>query len=367
MTRARRTRRAERGSFAILFALALPALLALMALVVDLGHLYLVRSQLQNGGDAAALAGVRDLNGTAARFPVARQSAHDYGILHLANGTALNLDLNLGNADTGDIILGNWNFVARTFTVASAATPPLQVNAVKVFARRTAAEGGSVATFFARIFGVANKDLTTTSIAAGGAPSIACGFPLALPDCNLFDAAGNLRCNATLTFGQATTDNVGFTVMLPPANQAGGSPVSTSTVTCAMARAMSNVSQCPGNCNCASGCNSASVSQGQIGISNGNNLSQNDVTWINAEVAANPQGYFVDVPVLQTGLSAANCNSFNFNQAPYIAGFVKLRITGATNQPNRSVLASVDCTHTSVSPPGGGFFGLPTNDVELVQ
>ena len=56
----------QRGAVMILFALSLTVLLGFMALVIDLGRTYVVRTELQNAADAAALAGAKDLNQTSA-------------------------------------------------------------------------------------------------------------------------------------------------------------------------------------------------------------------------------------------------------------------------------------------------------------
>jgi hypothetical protein len=52
----------QRGAVAITFALSLLVLFGFMALVFDLGRTYVVRTELQNAADAAALAGAKDLN-----------------------------------------------------------------------------------------------------------------------------------------------------------------------------------------------------------------------------------------------------------------------------------------------------------------
>lgn len=54
------------GAVMILFAVSLTVLLGFMALVIDLGRTYVVRTELQNAADSAALAGAKDLNQTAA-------------------------------------------------------------------------------------------------------------------------------------------------------------------------------------------------------------------------------------------------------------------------------------------------------------
>src|SRR5665648_735652 len=49
------------GAMAILFALLLPVLIGFAGLAVDIGHMYVVKGQLQNAADAGALAGARGL------------------------------------------------------------------------------------------------------------------------------------------------------------------------------------------------------------------------------------------------------------------------------------------------------------------
>ncbi|TSA06872.1 MAG: hypothetical protein D4R73_10655 [Deltaproteobacteria bacterium] len=54
-------RRDETGAVAVITALCLTVFVALLALVLDIGHLVAVRGELQNAADAGALAGARAL------------------------------------------------------------------------------------------------------------------------------------------------------------------------------------------------------------------------------------------------------------------------------------------------------------------
>ncbi|MFC6518993.1 pilus assembly protein TadG-related protein [Undibacterium arcticum] len=56
----------QSGTIAIMFALSLIVLFACMGFALDLGRLYVVRTELQNAADAAALAGAKDLDQTQA-------------------------------------------------------------------------------------------------------------------------------------------------------------------------------------------------------------------------------------------------------------------------------------------------------------
>jgi len=65
----------ERGSILTLGALGMLTFLLATGLSVDLGHFYLVKSELQNLADAAALAGASGLNSSAAGITRAKQRA----------------------------------------------------------------------------------------------------------------------------------------------------------------------------------------------------------------------------------------------------------------------------------------------------
>lgn len=202
-------RSGERGNVAVVVALSLMVLLGFAALVIDVGNFWRVRGELQNAADAAALAGVRDLNGQSSQFTLARLSAQRIAALHAADSTRVSLDLNLSNTASGDIVLGHWNFSARSFTVADGLMPPYKVNAVQVSTRRAARDGNPVHTFLAPLFGHSTQDIDTLAIAVGGSPGATCGFPLAVTDCSILGSDGAIRCNQRLTFGQATSDTVG--------------------------------------------------------------------------------------------------------------------------------------------------------------
>lgn len=59
-------RNRQKGAVAIMVGLAIFILIGFLGLVVDLGQLYVAKTELQNAADAAALGGAKELNGTAA-------------------------------------------------------------------------------------------------------------------------------------------------------------------------------------------------------------------------------------------------------------------------------------------------------------
>jgi Flp pilus assembly protein TadG len=163
------------GLAVVYLAILLVVLIAFAGLAVDLGYMYVTKTQLQNASDAAALAGAAKLNsiGTGAADQndlvqtAARAEATAFAADNQAAGTQVvieNDDSNtLGNDN--DIAVGNWNG-----TVFQDNTTP--VNAIKVRARRTEeAPGGKVSLFFARVLGwntmgAAAEAVATTPIRA---------------------------------------------------------------------------------------------------------------------------------------------------------------------------------------------------------
>lgn len=81
-----RRKKNERGAVLVTVALLLLFLLGFMGIAVDLGHLFVIRTELQTSMDACALAGAQELNGQAD----ARTRATNAGI---AAGNANNVDL----------------------------------------------------------------------------------------------------------------------------------------------------------------------------------------------------------------------------------------------------------------------------------
>jgi Flp pilus assembly protein TadG len=55
----------QHGAVAIIVAICLTLLIGMIGLVVDLGHMFIIKTELQNAADSCALAAARELDGTA--------------------------------------------------------------------------------------------------------------------------------------------------------------------------------------------------------------------------------------------------------------------------------------------------------------
>ncbi|GEM_PF-1236111 len=155
----------ERGSITPIVALGLLAFAGFMALSIDLGQLYMVKNEVQNVADAAALAAAKKLiqdknsDGVAEVYCAeAIQTAIDYAKENCSFGVTSPITIT-----AADVTIGKWNLVTKQFDATGCTdgtTTPIQVNAVRVNVNRGGGEGGNdkVSTFFGSVLGVGEKD-----------------------------------------------------------------------------------------------------------------------------------------------------------------------------------------------------------------
>ncbi len=166
----------QTGATAILVGLLMVIFIGLAALAVDIGHLYLVRNELQNASDAGSLAGARVLyteDGTAVNEG-ANATAYDAAVANKSEKAPV--DVHWSGDNSGDVERGHWSFATRTFT-PNGSTLPVDlwnvtweeldanvnfINAVRVRARR---QDTPAASFFGRIFGYDSFILSAESVA----------------------------------------------------------------------------------------------------------------------------------------------------------------------------------------------------------
>ena len=165
-----------RGATVILVALLILVFIGFAAVAIDIGHLSVIRNELQNAADAGCLAGARFLyldDGLAVNEN-SNQVAYQAAIANKSEKAPADVHWVAGN--TGDVERGHWSFATGTFTPAEVTEPvnlwdvspeeldanPAFVNALRVKTRR---EDTPIASFFARIFGYENFFLSRGAIA----------------------------------------------------------------------------------------------------------------------------------------------------------------------------------------------------------
>lgn len=166
---------------AIMVGLTLFILVGMLALVIDLGHLYLAKTGLQNGADAAALAGAKELNGTAAGIAAAKTKA-----IEVARQNSYSFGLPVGTDDEdGGLVLevGSCHRDECMSAIDSINSDILAAD--KVFLK-VDTQQRNLATWFAGLFGVDQTGTFGMAVAGRVVPDIS---PIGI--CKLPDDASN--------------------------------------------------------------------------------------------------------------------------------------------------------------------------------
>lgn len=163
----------RRGNVVVLTAVMMVFLITVLAFAVDLGYLNIARTELQRAADSAAMAAAWELidpNYTnnvdlSNEIYTARAVAAAYAAKNPVTSNAPSLDLNYGNADSGDVVIGYLpdpmdSSCPLTFADMNKA------NAVQVKIRKVDGMNGKVPYFFARMLGLDSVATEATATAA---------------------------------------------------------------------------------------------------------------------------------------------------------------------------------------------------------
>jgi hypothetical protein len=156
----------RRGVTAIVVGIIIIILFGFVALAVDIGYVMVTRNELQNIADAAALGATRKL-GTI--YEPMSYAEHQNYVCDPSTIIAVGKEVALKNQAAGqnitindeDIKIGRWDSTNKTLT-----TTLEQPDAVSVIARRDRSANGPIITFFARILGIDNVDVSAKATAA---------------------------------------------------------------------------------------------------------------------------------------------------------------------------------------------------------
>jgi Flp pilus assembly protein TadG len=151
-------RRRRRGVAIVWMAIFLFVLIGIVELSLDWAKRYFNSHQLHNAADAAALAGAQFVRFDQA---AARRQAITIAGQNAADRVSVTLRDNPDNAADGDVVVGWWDKLNRTFTPTT-----LNPNAVRVTANRTAGSpDGPVPLNFGAIAGVTTTQISRVAVA----------------------------------------------------------------------------------------------------------------------------------------------------------------------------------------------------------
>lgn len=173
----------QRGAVAVMMAVAMMVFIGFLGIVLDLGNLFIRKTELQNAADAAALAGAKRLDGTAPGITNAVNDAKAMAALNASDFDQTSvtiLDANIEFAPDPD---GPWS------DIAASQTQPFNKRYIKVDTTNIAQ--GTRPTWFMKAVSAAQGNTTATALAVAGAP-ICENLPMFVcaPDPSL-GAAGN--------------------------------------------------------------------------------------------------------------------------------------------------------------------------------
>ncbi|WP_279608416.1 pilus assembly protein TadG-related protein [Burkholderia ambifaria] len=181
----------QRGAVAITVAVLMAILLGFGALAIDVGYLFVVRNELQNAADAAALAGAPCL------YPRAQcgnqtAKAPDWATAQAQTVAGVSLNKSSNRTLTGyatDVSYGYWDVTGSVPGIQTTmpAAPAVGKPAVKVIVTRSGTKnGGGVPSFLARILGIQSVPESAAAIAIISDPgNVGSGalFPVAITKC----------------------------------------------------------------------------------------------------------------------------------------------------------------------------------------
>ncbi|KVC95485.1 pilus assembly protein TadG [Burkholderia ubonensis] len=190
-----RGKRRQRGAVAVVVAIALAVLIGFVGLALDLGKLYVTRSELQNSADACALAAARDLT-SAINLSIAEADGITAGHLNYAffqgAPVQLNTDSNVTFSDS----------LTNSFLPKGSVGSPSSIKYVKCTTSLS-----NIANWFMQVLNtmpgvnIANASVSAMAVATVGPAQTNCAIPVFI--CK--KAGGYAPGNWITALGSATT------------------------------------------------------------------------------------------------------------------------------------------------------------------
>lgn len=160
----------QRGAVAIIVALSIFVLMGFAGLVLDLGKLFVTKTELQNSVDACALAAARELTGgDVGQLTLAENAGIETGTRHkvLLQGESVVLRQNQ-DVTFSETLNG-------TYLTKDAVANPLSMRFARCTAERT-----DIVNWFMQILGISNQKVSATAVASLVSGQTSCAIPVAI-------------------------------------------------------------------------------------------------------------------------------------------------------------------------------------------
>lgn len=148
------------GNITTIAAVGIVVFIGFVALALDIGHMLLVKNELQRAADAGALAGARGLWPNDLNTVTTTTAPNCYRAFTRALATTKANAVDGANPDNivslDDVVCGIWDYAQKTFTPSIS----FGTNAVRVTTQRN-----NVGMYFASVLGVGPKNISATATA----------------------------------------------------------------------------------------------------------------------------------------------------------------------------------------------------------
>jgi Flp pilus assembly protein TadG len=162
----------QRGAVALVVGLLLPVLLGAVGLALDSGHLYLTRTELQNGADACALAASYELTGSPA-IPAAAFNRAEAAGRAVARQNKIGFQgMAIADADVS-VSFGSGLSAGSAWVAAGAAAPSTK------YVRCTVTRA-NIAPWFMQVLGAGPQTVNALATATLSPARTTCAIPMAL-------------------------------------------------------------------------------------------------------------------------------------------------------------------------------------------
>lgn len=164
------SRQCQRGAVAIIVGICIVVLVGMIGLVVDMGHLFVFKTELQNAGDSCALAAAKELDGASDALLRAESAGITVGQQNKANLQATAVSILPANVKFSATLSPNSNYLSR----AAGANPVTAKYAMCTINR------AGIVMWFMQVMGLGNQTVAAEAVATLAPSQTACAIPIGL-------------------------------------------------------------------------------------------------------------------------------------------------------------------------------------------
>ena len=160
--------RKQKGATAVIVAVSIVVLIGSIGLALDLGKLFITKSELQNSADACALAAARELSGSYVnQLSLAEAAGIEVGIRNDVFFQQDPVSVGSSNITFSETLDG-------TYLPKDSVANILAVKFVRCTVERT-----DIANWFMQVLGIGNQQVSATAVASLVPGQTTCAFPVA--------------------------------------------------------------------------------------------------------------------------------------------------------------------------------------------